>query len=212
MKRIVKFAAVALFLCLLLPVVAAYASGSPEAAAGPIYGDVNGDGVVDVDDILAVRNVIFDVTSPSYDEALDFTVSACAVPFKENAPGLSLARSRQDLQDILSANYHYSYTTELTPDEKYDDTYFEENFVIVLAGALAQNTYDQVWLKGNQLMVYTTQGNYFPPIALKYVVLIEVGNSKLDNVQSLALYHKAYPSQPGDAYVKIYEGNCGEAA
>ncbi|MCL2433184.1 MAG: dockerin type I repeat-containing protein [Clostridia bacterium] len=53
MKKYTKLLAIVLCLSMLLPLAVTY------VAAQALYGDVNGDGLVDIQDIMAVRDAIF---------------------------------------------------------------------------------------------------------------------------------------------------------
>lgn len=103
--------------------------------------------------------------------------------------GIQLARSREDLVNILSAideDRWWSPKPGLL-DEKYNDAYFAEHYIITFP-FLAPFTIDQVMLEGDQLVVYETITAPAPPINAEMLALIEVDNTHLGNVQSLELH------------------------
>jgi len=154
---LVKPVLVLLCLYLLTGGIAALA----EPAPAPIYGDVNGDGIVDVEDLLEIIDIIFEVTvmpdlppgEPVYGdvngdgvvdvqdllEVIDviFEIVEEEVTFEFLQPIFS--RNNEDLGGLTIAKSRqevYDYFSgyphlQNAIDERYDEAYFSENYILM---------------------------------------------------------------------------------
>ena len=106
---------------------------------------------------------------------------------------ISLARSRSDLLTILEDAYSISPESAPALNEKYNDAYFENHYIIVYSYfRWGYQSIDRILLQGDQLSLYSTQTFPSPPIPWmdSTVMLIEVDNKYLGQVQSLKLHHE----------------------
>lgn len=149
---------------------------------------------------------------PVLNESLIFKVlETTSFVFKSDVDKLRLVKSRQELIDVFSMNEPSLNAPKV--NEKYSDAYFNQKFILVMAGhhgvGADEQSIDKILLKDDKLITYSTLLSIAPPISTKRYVLIELDNNNLENVKSLVLYNRIHiePANVNEPdYVKTYEG------
>ena len=106
---------------------------------------------------------------------------------------MHLVRSREEMVSVYRTFSYYSsgqrHVPEYNPNARFNNAYFANNSIIMFTFN-TDYTIDQVVLRGNRLIVYKTKTLWVMIDIAQFYILVEVDNTRLRNVHSLALYNR----------------------